>query len=369
MEDITEMLRDSAAGFLAGRYDLAKLRGQIGQPRVLDRALWREMGALGWLGLGLPESIGGSGMGLREASVLAEQFGRSAFVAPYVATSVMPSALLAHAASSSLAADLAASLQRGDKVLSVAWQEHLDELDAGQPSARLTGGRISGRKIFVPAADSADLLMVSVVTDSGVAVVVVAADAEGLTRNDQAAGLGTASTLEFSTVPILGGSALLVGAPALAALQAALDAGRVALAAQLQGLAAGLLDRTLDHVKARVQFARPIGSFQAIQHRCVDLFIAVQLAGASWRHALKQIERGNGIAAVSAAKARCADVAQRCSREAIQMHGAMGFTEEVDVGLYVRAALHGYGWLGSPLHHRRRFLRLQDAAQLETFNV
>jgi len=369
MDDIAEMLRKSAAGFLADRYDLAKLRGQIGQSRVLDRDLWREMGALGWLGLGLPESIGGSGMGLREASVLAEQFGRSAFVAPYVAASVMPSALLAPAESSPQAVDLAASLQSGDKVLTLAWQEHIDELDAGQPSARLTEGRISGRKIFVPAADSADVLLVSVVTEGGVAVVVVAADAQGLTRVDQAGGLGTVSTLEFDHVPILGGSALLVGALALVALQAALDAGRVALAAQLQGLAAGLLDRTLEYVKGRVQFARPIGSFQTIQHRCVDLFIAVRLAGASWRHALQQLERGDATAAVSAAKARCADVAQRCGREAIQMHGAMGFTEEVDVGLYVRAALHGYGWLGSPLHHRRRFMRVHKVAQLEAFNV
>src|SRR5690606_31992979 len=113
----------------------------------------------------------------------------------------------------------------------------------------------------------------------------------------------------------------------------------------------------------RVQFERAIGSFQTIRHRCVDLYIATQLAGAAWRHALAQFESGDADAiatAASAAKARCADTAQRVGREAIQMHGAMGFTEEANIGLFLREGLRGFAALGSPLQQRRRFQALNS---------
>ena len=125
-----------------------------------------------------------------------------------------------------------------------------------------------------------------------------------------------------------------------------------------------MLERTISFVNDRVQFARPIGSFQTIRHRCVDMHIATQLAGATWRNALALFEQGNADAiaqAASAAKARCADTAQRVGREAIQMHGAMGFTEEADIGLFVREGLRGYAALGSPSLHRRRFHSLHLA--------
>ncbi|MDB5988075.1 MAG: uncharacterized protein JWR16_3128 [Nevskia sp.] len=357
MDDISVMLRDSAADFLAGRHDRSRLKGSIGKPQLVDRALWREMGELGWLGLELPESLGGTGMGLRESTVLAEQFGRSAFAAPYVASSVMPASLLSFAGHASAAAELSVALQDGGKVLTLAWQEAVGELGFDAPRTRLQDGRISGLKRFVPAVECDGLLLVSVRDAAGTAVVVVAADAKGLTIEHQAAGLGSIATLRFDSTPILFDAPLLVGDIVSAALQRALDAGRIALSAQLEGLASGMLDRTVEYVKGRVQFGRPIGSFQVIQHRCVDLYIAAQLAGASWRNALRAYERGgDAAAAISAAKARCADTAQRVGREAIQMHGAMGFTEEADIGLYVRSGLQAYAWLGTPLQHRRHFM-------------
>src|SRR5690606_22316405 len=204
------------------------------------------------------------------------------------------------------------------------------------------------------------------------ALVAVAADAAGIRYEHQAGGSGTVSSIIFTQTSIIGGAPLLIGAQAVAAMQSALAAGRVTLAAYLQGLADGLLDKTLAYVKVRSQFGRAIASFQTIQHRCVDLYIGVQLAGASWRHALKQIESGAegevARAAISGAKARCADVARQVGRESVQMHGAIGFTAEVDVGVYLRAALHGYGWLGAPVQHRRQLLQLA-APQLESFHV
>ncbi len=367
------MLRDSAARYLAERHDLAAQRGAIGRVRAVDRAQWSQLAELGWLGLSLPEWMAGSGLSLAAEALLAEQFGRAAFGAPYIAASVMPTALLAQASDSPLATELAAGLQSGETLLTLAWQERAGQFDAEVPATTLVDGRIHGSKCFVPVADSADVLLVSVQAGAELALVAVAADAAGIRYEHQAGGSGTVSSIIFTQTSIIGGAPLLIGAQAVAAMQSALAAGRVTLAAYLQGLAAGLLDKTLAYVKVRSQFGRAIASFQTIQHRCVDLYIGVQMAGASWRHALKQIESGAEgeaaiVAAVCAAKARCSDVAREVGRESVQMHGAIGFTAEVDVGVYLRAALHGYGWLGAPVQHRRQLLQLA-APQLESFHV
>jgi alkylation response protein AidB-like acyl-CoA dehydrogenase len=151
--------------------------------------------------------------------------------------------------------------------------------------------------------------------------------------------------------------------PARRALRVALDASLIAAAALLSGIAAGALSRTVDYVNQRRQFGQPIGAFQSIQHRCADLYVGLQLAGAAWRRAAKLHDESPGdlanAAAISAAKARASDVALAVGRAAIQMHGAIGFTEESDIGLYLRAAMQYSAWLGGAVAHRRRFLAHQ----------
>jgi alkylation response protein AidB-like acyl-CoA dehydrogenase len=362
VDDISAMLRDSAVDFLASRHDLATLKGRIGKPQPVDRKLWQEMAELGWLGLGLPASLGGDDIGLRESTVLCEQFGRTAFALPYVDASVIPATLLAAATVNDETKALAQKLQSGAGLLALAWQERAATLEDVMPETTLRGDRISGKKLFVAAVADDTTLLVTARDGAQLAIVAVDANAPGVSRQDHAAGQGAVSTIVFDHTPMQG-AVLLRGDSAVRALQRALDAGRIALSAQLAGLASAMLARTIAFVNDRVQFARPIGSFQTIRHRCVDLHIAAQLAGATWRHALTVFEQGDADAtahAASAAKARCADTAQRVGREAIQMHGAMGFTEEADIGLFVRAGLHGYSALGSPLLHRRRFMSLQS---------
>ena len=167
----------------------------------------------------------------------------------------------------------------------------------------------------------------------------------------------------FDDVELSEAQILLKGAEALNALQAALAIGRVAVSAQLTGIAKGCLEQTVTYVNQRVQFGRPIGSFQSIKHRCVDLLIEVELADACWREAARQLDSDEQdcIASVCAAKARSSDVARKVGKEAVQMHGAMGFTEECDVGLFLRAALQLSGWLGSPHSMRRQFLTVTES--------
>ncbi|MES2320773.1 MAG: acyl-CoA dehydrogenase family protein [Pseudomonadota bacterium] len=353
------MLRDAAGDFITGRYDPASLRVASLSPRGADRAMWREMGEMGWLGLGLDEARGGSGLGLAGDTALAELFGRTLFAAPFVAGASMPADLLGQS-DTAACRDLSDMLRAGERLVTLAWQEHAGQIAPDEFSTRLVDEKVSGCKKFVPVAEADAILLVPAMHRGALVIVAVAADGPGVVLAQAAAGIGASATVTLDQAPILFGGPLFEGEAAQSALRRTLAAGRIALAAQLAGLAHGCLEKTIAYVGQRVQFNHPIGAFQTIQHRCVDLHIAVRLASASWRHALVQFESAPASAAteaaVSAAKARCGEVAIRVAREAVQMHGAMGFAEEVDIGFYLRSALHLSSLLGGPQAHRRRFV-------------
>lgn len=357
-EDTAEVLRHSAADFLRRRESASTPTLDISAPPTLDRSLWRDVAELGWLGIGLVDSD----LGLREIAVLCEQLGRSASRVPYIAASVLPSVLLAQCESTVQLSEWASSLSTGERLFALAWQERARELVPALPHTTLSDGRVSGTKHFVAGAEADSVLLVSVRHEGELAWVAVGADAPGVSMTQHAAGLGSEATIHFDGAPVLG-HRLASGPRAQQALELALQSGRIALAAQLAGLAGGLLDKTMAHIGQRVQFGRPLSSFQVLRHRCVDLYVATRLAGATWQHALRSAEEAPQshatTAAVSAAKARCGDVAVEVGREAVQMHGAMGFIEEGGVGLYLRSALHARAWLGTPLGHRRQFMALQ----------
>lgn len=359
-DDVIAMLRDSAADFLAGRHDLQTLKGAIGQPRGIDRQRWQEMAGLGWVGLALPERLGGVDMGLPEASALCELFGRRLFPEPFIAAALIPGILLAACEESAALHPLASGLAEGERLLTLAWQETAGELEVFLPRTRFENGCVSGRKTWVPAAEADSILLVTARSGDELVVVTVAADAPGVRAERLATGSGSLTRFEFDSAPVLYPAPLLSASAARQALRSALDAATVAASAQLSGMAAGCLERTLEYVCSRVQFGRPIGSFQSIQHRCVDLWIATQLADASWSHALGCHQAAPGAvgnaSSISAAKARCGDTALQVAKAAVQMYGAMGFTDEVEIGLYLRSALQYSAWLGTPLFQRRRFL-------------
>lgn len=362
------MLRQSAEDFIAAKRDAAGHRGIRDLPLETDRGAWGEMAALGWLGLGVAEALGGSGMGLEGAAELAMLFGEAAFAAPYIAACVMPTAIIAARGDDACARALATDMIEGRRVLTVAWQEHAGELLPVAPATRLINGRVRGRKLFVPAVEREGVLLVHVGTAEGEAIVAVSSDDERVHCERNVAGMGTFSTVRFDDAPMLVDLPLLAGDGATGALRRALAAARITLSAQLTGGARSVLAQTLNHVTDRVQFGRQVGSFQVIQHSCVNLHVDVQLADASWRHALRcwqEDEDGpTAAAAISAAKARASDVALRVSRAAIQMHGAMGFTDEAQPGVYLRAAMHGAAWLGTAVMHRRNFQAMRTRETL-----
>ena len=367
VDEIITMLRDSAAGFIRNSFDRARLKGAVGQAPRLDRVLWREMAELGWLSLGLPEESGGSGLGLAAAAALSEVFGRELLPEPYIAAGVMPGEIVRRAGSD----DLAGYLCSGERLITLAWQEQPGEMQGDAPATICNKGSVCGQKRFVPVVEDDSILLTTARADNSVVIVALDAAAEGVTVERQAAGVSSVASVTLEHAQVLGDAPLLSGNEAVAALQAALEAGRTCAAAGLAGLADGALQMTLEYMRARVQFDRPIGSFQTIKHRCVDLKIAASLAGASWREASRCFDKDplsrETQSAASAAQARCATAAVTTCREAVQMHGAIGFTEEADIGLYLRASLFGESWLGSTVDHRRRFMA--GRAREEMFGV
>jgi alkylation response protein AidB-like acyl-CoA dehydrogenase len=366
VDDSLELLRASVTDFLSGRKAFAVRTTESRGAPEFDLDSWRELAELGWLGLSLPESRGGAGFGTDALTVVSEQLGRAASAVPYIAASVLPSVLLGECEPDSGVDELTSILLAGQRPFCLAWQDHVHQWEGAETSTVLKEGRVSGAKRFVVGAELGGILLVSAQSPSGMALVAVDSNAAGVRIERYAAGLGSEGTVYFDQSPVFRGSALASEEAAARALSRALQIARVTLSAQLAGLASGSLERTVEYIGSRVQFGRPISSFQSIRHRCVDLLIATRLAHASWAHAARCIESeplsARTAAGVSAAKARCGDVAVQAGRDSIQMHGAMGCTEEAGVGLFLRAAVHGRGWLGSPLAHRRRFQEYRTRA-------
>jgi alkylation response protein AidB-like acyl-CoA dehydrogenase len=335
-----EMLRDSAVRLLAGEQGLPHARRWRFEAPGFDRARWRHVCEMGWPGLALPEEAGGAGLGQREACVLMEVLGRALASEPLVGTAM---------AVRLLAGDALQDVLAGERIVLPAWQEAPQGLDwAG--GTQLRGGRITGRKAFIAQAGGADAFIVT--TPQGAAW--VEARASGVSLELQAThDGGQYGTLRLEDAP---------ASPLEGDVAQAFDAAALAQAAYLQGVAAASLEATLDYLRMRRQFGRAIGSFQALQHRAVDLHIQLALTRASVAAAASTLDAGADAAAcalaVSRAKARASEAALRITREAIQMHGAIGYTDEFDIGLYLRKAMAVAPQFGSADAHRARFTTL-----------
>lgn len=367
-----EMLRDSALKFLAERADKSRLQGWIGRARPVDLALWRESSELGWVGVILSESLGGVGLGMPEAALLCEAAGRHLFGEPLVGCALMPSVLF-QAADEVRMADsmqgLAADMAAGRKLVAVAWQDAAGQLLPPLPKCVLANGHVTGSARFVPGGADVGVLLVWVHEGGVPHIVAIDCTSSGVACEVAAAGLSGHTDWYFDNVPVMSGGVLLRGSAAGMSLGEAILIGRLGVACELLGMAEGCLALTVEHVRSRHQFDRALGSFQSVQHRCVDLHIEVELARASIAGALNAYQSvaadvggyASAALAVNLAKARASDVAVRVGRESVQLHGAMGFCEEVDVGLYLRAALAGQAWLGSPRLLRRTWCRGDEA--------
>jgi alkylation response protein AidB-like acyl-CoA dehydrogenase len=337
------MVRDSVAAVAPPGGDLRRIRGLRYTRPGFDRRVWGTMCELGWPGLRVPEAEGGSGLGMAEYCVVAEELGAGLTPEPLIAAAL---------AARLLAGPDLATLLSGERLILPAWSERAGALGPdGETGWR--DGRLYGRKRYVPFAAGADAFLI--VLPGAVALLPV--DAPGLT-------LATEPTQDgghYGTLMLEGVAAARVEMASERVL-AALDEATLATAAMLLGLAERAFAITLEYLRTRRQFGRPIGAFQALQHRAADARVQLALTRASIGSAAAILDAGAAgaarSAAVSRAKARASTAAMAVTREAIQMHGAIGYTDEADPGLFLRRAMVLASQHGTAAAHRARFAML-----------
>ena len=364
--DSIQAFRDSARDFLGRADPLKRLRKLRAASPGFERDVWREIAEAGWLSILVPEERGGLGLGLREVAAIAEEVGRCLMPEPFVGAGVQSVAALCKAPESELRNTLLEDVASGRVIAGLAWQERLGELEPVQIAANAAarGERIliDGKKQFVVPGSGADGWIVYAREAGNPGLFWVPAAQSGIERSEERRIDGTAlGTVSFASVAIPSGNRLASGDAARAVVDYANDAARIAQGAELLGVARRALEITLEYLKTRVQFGKPIGSFQALQHRVVDAAMQAELGAACIADALDALDRGHLPigAAASRIKARCADAAVSITRLSIQLHGAIGYTDEHDIGLYFKRALNLASWLGGVAAHRRRFFELQ----------
>jgi alkylation response protein AidB-like acyl-CoA dehydrogenase len=367
------MLRDSAAQFLQDHAPVSALR-KLRDSRDAEgysRALWSQFSELGFASVLVPEAFGGAGLGMVEAGVLAEQIGHHLSVTPFLATSVLAATAIRAAGSAAQQQHYLPLLANGKMLAALA----VDERSKHQPAQcqtraevvnreGKTGWRLNGSKMFVLDGHVADVLLVlaSLRNDAlghQLGLFLVPRGAVGVSiERTVMVDAHNAARVQLQDVD-LPASALLgedASRSVQATLQLVLNAGRACAAAELVGIADEVFARTVAYLKERKQFGRLIGEFQALQHRAAALFCDIELARAAVAKALTTLDHtpDGADALVSIAKARAGSSATLAVQEGVQMHGGMGMTDEIDLGLFMKRARVLQEFLGDSNYHQNQ---------------
>jgi alkylation response protein AidB-like acyl-CoA dehydrogenase len=347
--DAQKMFAESLRRFFADNYDLDTRRKLVATEHGFDEAHWQALAELGALAVALPEAHGGLGATPADTAIVMEAIGRSLFASPYLATLVLGATALSGASDEIQAAHLPA-IAEGKRRLALAFAEPQSRYDLADVITTATldgdGYRLSGRKSVVLYADAADHVIVSARTAgrqrerSGISLFIVPADAAGIERRAYATLDGErAADLVFADVSI--DRTTLIGAPdhGLPILERAIEHGIAALAAEASGAMWFLHETTLTYLKTRQQFGATLGSFQALQHRMVDLYTACELAQSMAQSAAVALDLPDAAERsrrLSGIKLHLNKAARSVAQEAIQLHGGMGMTDELAVGHYAK---------------------------------
>jgi alkylation response protein AidB-like acyl-CoA dehydrogenase len=362
--ELIQSFADSARVWLSERSPLSRWRASYAGPR-LDPTLWRDMAQMGWFSITVPQAQGGLGLGLDCLGTVLREVGRHPVTEPVLHGALHPLHLLLSLPPHARRDTLVQSLMRGDLISGVAWQERPGELAPHTLETVLDTssgqGVLDGHKSWV-LAEGVQGWLVLARSQAGQALCWVAADAPGVSVTPKKKVDGTRfADLHFQQVKVAPDDILLDGTMVLSALAQANDVLRILQGHVLLGAAEAAHEMTLAYTKTRVQFGKTVASNQAIQFRAVDNYLAVQLAQAAITGGLTDLSPETLSSSASRIKARCTTVALSVCREAIQLHGAIGYTDEYDVGLYLRKALTEASILGGDEAHRMRYLQLQSA--------
>jgi alkylation response protein AidB-like acyl-CoA dehydrogenase len=353
-----EELRRTVRSFLDQKSPEAEVRRLMETEQGYDESVWRQMGAeMGLQGLIVPEEYGGSGYSYVELIVVLEEMGRALLSAPFFSTVALAANTLVHSGDDTAKKELLPGIASGDTIATLAFTEENGKWDEAGITMQATksgdGYTLNGTKMFVLDGHTATLILVAARTDSGVSLFSVTGDASGLTRTALSTMDQTRkqARLEFSNTP-----ARLIGqeGQGWGVLSRVLDLAAVALAAEQVGGAQKCLDMAVEYAKVRVQFGRPIGSFQAIKHKCADMLLEVESAkSAAYYAGWCAAELNDELPVVaSLAKAYCSEAYFHAAAENIQIHGGIGFTWEHPAHLYFKRAKSSELLFGDPTYHR-----------------
>ena len=358
-----EELRRSVRRFLEDKSPSTEVRRLMETTDGYDPKIWAQMAnELGLQSLHIPEAYGGQGFSFVELVVVLEEMGRALLCAPYFASVCLAANAILNAGTEEQKAALLPGIAGGETIATLAFTEPSGKWDANGITMEASGGSggytLSGTKMFVLDGHTANLIVVAARAagsggTEGISFFTVEGDAAGLTRTalptmDQTR---KQAKLEFSNVP-----ATLLGEEGAgwAALSKTLDQAAVCLAAEQVGGAQKCLDMSVEYAKVRIQFGRPIGSFQAIKHKCADMLLEVESSkSAAYYAGWAAAEDNDELPVVaSLAKSYCSEAYFHAAAENIQIHGGIGFTWEHDAHLYFKRAKSSEILFGDPTYHR-----------------
>ncbi len=366
------MLRDMAAQFFAEQVPTSNLRKLRDSDDALgyDPAIWQQIVELGFAGILIPEDFGGTGFGVTGMGIVMQQAGRTLAASPLFATSCLGAGMILEIGREEQKQQLLPQVADGSLLLAVA----IDETSHHNPShiacsASKDGSNyvLNGQKSFVLDGHIANKLIVIAReagspqdTTSFIAFLVDADKAGIAITRTKMVDSRNAANITFDNVALTPDDVLGNGPIGLESIEKVLDLGRIIIAAEMLGGIETVFETTLDYLKERKQFGQIIGSFQALQHRAAEMFCEVEIAQAVVQDGLSAIEenRNDVPRAASLAKARLGDTARLVTNEGVQMHGGIGMTDAVDVGLYIKRARVQAQILGDSTFHTNRYATL-----------
>lgn len=362
------MLQNSVSKFVQQDYDFDSRCKLVDSEAGFSKEHWQLFAELGWLMVPFSEQDGGLGGSAVDLMVVMEEFGKGMVIEPFLATAVLSGGLIAEAASEAQKQELLGPLMEGQLQLAFAFNEPQSRYNLADvaTSAKLQGDDfvVNGHKAVVLNGEAADKLIVAVRTageqrdQDGISLLLVDADADGVSRQAYATVDGhRAAEVRFDNVKVPTANLLGEAGVALPIIEKVIDRTTLAICAEAVGAMEVTYKKTVEYTKTRKQFGVAIAKFQALQHRMADMFTEYEQARSILMMAAMQLDANDGVApkAVSAAKSRIGKAARQVGQEAVQLHGGIGVTEELDVGhLFKRLSIIQY-LFGSTDYHTLRY--------------
>lgn len=351
LNDEQRMLKDAARDFFREQAPVTRLRKQRDEKQNgRDPDLWREMAAMGWAGVIIPEEYGGAGLGYVALGAVLEEGGRTLVASPLHSSALAGASALMLAGTDAQKQAWLPKIAAGGVIATIAIDEGAHHAPA-KSKLRFEGGKLTGEKKYAADGHIADLIIVA----GADALYLVKSDAAGLTRRE----LITADSRGAADLKFEGVAAEKMNGGA-DVIDAILDRARIGLAAEMAGQASEAFEITSEYLKTRRQFGQAIGGFQALQHRAAKLFTDLELTRSCVLAALDALDRNadNIAEYASLAKARASETVHLASNEMVQLHGGIGMTDEHDAGLYLKRARVAEALYGGASFHRDRYATL-----------